>query len=38
MIAGEVLAQSVASGEIMGAYAKEWNVNGVNVKLWVERI
>jgi isoleucyl-tRNA synthetase len=38
MIAGEVLAQTVASGEILGAYAKEWNVNGVNVKLWVERI
>ena len=36
-IKGEVMAKEIAVGE-MGGYSKEWNINGENVKLGVEKI
>jgi isoleucyl-tRNA synthetase len=37
-VSAEVLAEKVSDGGIGGAYEKEWNINGVNVRLWVEKI
>ena len=33
----DVMAKEIISGQ-MGGYSKEWNINGENVKLGVEKI